>query len=117
MQEKSVWSCNEWDPLEDVIVGIVDGAVVPSWTDPAVRATTPSHADWFFKKYGGQLFPAEMIEAASKELDGLAALLTSLGVNVRRPNEQDFLFESTTKWWKSKGLYAAMPRDVFFSSW
>ena len=23
---------NEWDPLEEVIVGIVDGAMIPPWT-------------------------------------------------------------------------------------
>lgn len=27
-----VWSCNEWDPLEEVIVGRVEGATVPKFT-------------------------------------------------------------------------------------
>jgi glycine amidinotransferase len=107
-----VWSCNEWDPLEEVVVGVVDGAVVPKW-DSAVKAITPSHAEWFFKKYGGKSFPRKMIERAGEELDNLANVLTGLGVVVRRPDPMQFTKEYQTPWWKSRGLYAAMPRDVF----
>ncbi len=108
-----VWSCNEWDPLEEVIVGSVEGAIVPVWDDVAVQATTPSHAKWFFEKYGGQPFPQEMITKASEELEGLCKVLTDLGVTVHRPDTTDFSATYTTPWWSSKGLYAAMPRDIF----
>jgi glycine amidinotransferase len=108
-----VWSCNEWDPLEEVIVGNVEGATVPLWSDKALQATTPAHASWFFKKYGGKHFPRKMIDAASKELDNLSAVLSSLGVTVRRPRATDYNKTYATPWWKSKGLYSAMPRDVF----
>lgn len=111
-QKKQVWSCNEWDPLEEVIVGDVRGAIVPPWEDVALRATTPEHARWFFEKYGGQPFPEEMIEAAAKELDNLAKVLTDLGVVVKRSTPIDFSQTYKTPWWSSKGLYAAMPRDV-----
>ncbi len=107
-----VWSCNEWDPLEEVIVGIVDGAIVPLWEDAALRATTPTHASWFFEKYGGKPFPPEMIAAAAKELDNLVSVLESFNVKVRRPDKMDFSKTYHTPWWSSKGLYAAMPRDV-----
>ena len=111
-QKKSaVLSYNEWDPLEEVIVGVVEGAVVPVW-DAALQATTPPRGSSFFKKYGGKPFPREMIEKASKELDGLARVLTELGVVVRRPKPLDFSKPYKTPWWKSRGLYAAMPRDV-----
>ncbi|MGE5540915.1 MAG: amidinotransferase [Bacillota bacterium] len=107
-----VWSCNEWDPLEEVIVGIVDDATVPKW-DEAVEAITPDHAVWFFKKYGGKRFPGKMIEKAAYELNNLAKVLTDLGITVRRPEPMNFSKEYRTPWWKSKGLYAAMPRDVY----
>lgn len=107
-----VWSCDEWSPLEEVIVGTAKGATVPLWDDAGVRATTPSHASWFFKEYGGKPFPAEMVESAEKELDNLAEVLTSLGIIVHRPEDFDFSKEYETPWWKSRGLYAAMPRDV-----
>lgn len=109
--EKTVWSCNEWDPLEEVIVGTVKNAVVPAW-DHAVASTTPDHAKWFFDKYGGSPFPEEMIEKAEVELDNLAKVLTDMGVIVRRPNAIDFNTTFKTPWWEGKGLYAAMPRDV-----
>lgn len=107
----TVWSCNEWDPLEEVIVGVVEGATVPVW-DKVLQATTPDHAQWFFEKYGGQPFPDEMIAKASAELDGLVKVLKDLGVTVHRPEVTDFTVEYSTPWWNSKGLYAAMPRDV-----
>lgn len=106
-----VWSCNEWDPLEEVIVGTAKGAVVPVW-DAALQATTPAHAAWFFKEYGGKPFPAEMIEKAEAELENLVKVLEGLGVKVRRPDFTDYSKEYETPWWKSKGLYSAMPRDV-----
>jgi len=106
-----VWSCNEWDPLEEIIVGTVEGAIVPVWS-PALESTTPAHAKWFFEEHGGKTFPQEMIEKASVELDGLSKTLESLGVIVRRPEVLDFSKVVTTPWWSSKGLYAAMPRDV-----
>lgn len=109
---RPVWSCNEWDPLKEVIVGSVEGAIVPVF-DEAVRAITPEHAEWFFREYGGKPFPDEMIEKATVELDGLVKVLTELGVTVRRPESMDFSKEFQTPWWKSRGLYAAMPRDVF----
>lgn len=106
-----VHSYNEWDPLEEVIVGVVEGSIVPPW-DARTKATMPSHAAWFFKKYGGKPFPKKMIEKAAGELEGLVALFKSLGITVRRPAQMNFSKEYQTPWWKSRGLYAAMPRDV-----
>lgn len=106
-----VWSCNEWDPLEEIIVGTVENATVPVW-NPALASTTPKHAKWFFEKYGGQPFPADMIEKAMVELEGLANLLAELGVVVHRPTPLNFEKTYHTPWWESMGLYAAMPRDV-----
>lgn len=110
--EQAVWSCNEWDPLREVVVGVVDGATVPPY-DRAVEAIAPDHAVWFFKEFGGKPFPDEMIEKASQELNGLAKVMTELGITVRRPEPLDFTKEYETPWWKSRGLYAAMPRDIF----
>lgn len=110
-EDSVVHSYNEWDPLEEVIVGVVEGATVPPW-DAVTRATMPDHAAWFFQKYGGKPFPQEMIEKASIELENLVRVLEDLGITVRRPERIDFSVEYQTPWWKSRGLYAAMPRDV-----
>lgn len=109
--KKRVWSCNEWDPLEEVIVGSVKGAIVPTW-NKALGSSTPKHAKWFFDKFGGQPFPDQMIEKAEQELTGLQKTLESLDVLVHRPEPVDYSKTVTTPWWTSTGLYSAMPRDV-----
>jgi len=106
-----VSSYNEWDPLEEVIVGAVNNATVPAWNF-ITEAAMPAHASWFFKKNGGKYFPEELIERAAAELDGLATLLIENGITVRRPEKIDPLNTYRTPWWESSGLYAAMPRDV-----
>jgi len=106
-----VSSYNEWDPLEEVIVGAVNNATVPAWNF-ITKAAMPAHASWFFEKYGGKYFPEELIERAAAELDGLASLLIENGITVRRPEKVDPSSTYRTPWWESSGLYAAMPRDV-----
>lgn len=107
-----VSSFNEWDPLEEVVVGVVEGAAVPEW-HIKLEATMPEHAWDFFKEYGGQPFPEEMIEGAVKDLNALVAILKREGVVVKRPEQIDFAKPYKTLDWESVGgLYAAMPRDI-----
>lgn len=106
-----VSSFNEWDPLEEVIVGIVDGATVPP-SHIALKATLPEDQHDFFRKHAGQPFPPERIAAAKRELDGLVHLLEAEGVKVRRPVPVDQLKSFGAPGWTSTGLYAAMPRDL-----
>ncbi len=108
----AVQAFNEWDPLEEVVVGVVEGATIPEW-HIALEATMPEHAWGFFKEHGGKPFPAEMIEKAAKDLDALVNILKREGVTVQRPDRVNFAKPFNTLDWKSAGgLYAAMPRDV-----
>lgn len=103
---------NEWDPLEEVIVGVVDGACVPEW-HVTLQATMPENMWDFYKKNGGKPFPAEQIEAAKQDLAEFVHILEAEGVTVKRPDTIDHAREfSTLKWQCKGGLYAAMPRDV-----
>jgi glycine amidinotransferase len=107
-----VSSHNEWDPLEEVIVGVIDGAAVPRW-DVAVGATMPARHREFFEHNAGGRFPEEFTRAAAGELDGLAAVLSELGVHVVRPAAVDHGRPFATPDWHSPGgLYSAMPRDL-----
>lgn len=107
-----VCSYNEWDPLEEVIVGVVEGATIPSY-DLTVRAAVPSNQREFFEKFPGNPFPKPLIEAASRELEEFSHILEEEGVIVRRParleNNKPF---STPNWESLGGLYQAMPRDL-----
>ncbi len=107
-----VCSYNEWDPLEEVIVGIADGACVPAW-HVALKATMPRGYWPTFAAEGGKPFPREIIDAANRDLDGLVHILEAEGVTVRRPEPVDFSRPFSTPDWQSpSGLYAAMPRDI-----
>jgi len=104
-------SYNEWDPLKEVIVGCVEGAVVPK-LEPALLTNTSPQNLWFFQKYGGQPFPQELVEAASKELNEFCQVLEAEGVTVRRPDRIDFSQTYKTPDFEASGFYATMPRDV-----
>jgi glycine amidinotransferase len=107
-----VLSYNEWDPLEEVIVGRIDGASVPEW-DVALASTMPARSEQFFRQNAGGRFPEEFISQASRELDDFASILTQAGIRVVRPAPADYRqpFE-TPNWRSSGGLYGAMPRDL-----
>lgn len=105
-------SHNEWDPLEEVIVGHVEGAMVPTW-DVNIEATTPRPSWPFIREMGGQPFPEELIDLARQELDDFVAILEGEGILVRRPAVVDYSKTFATPDWQSPaGLYAAMPRDL-----
>src|SRR5689334_20411895 len=111
MTASVVCSHNEWDPLEEVVVGVIDGACVPPWNG-MLAVTMPSDQKRFFLDRQGQPFPAERIAAARRDLEELVHILEAEGVTVRRPEPLDFSRRHATPEWESTGLYAAMPRDL-----
>lgn len=106
-----VSSYNEWDPLEEVVVGVVDGAAVPPW-HVTLQATVPASQQSFFQRSGGRPFPQERIQAARRDLERFVDILEAEGVTVMRPDAADFSKPYSTPEWDSTGLYAAMPRDL-----
>lgn len=104
-------SFNEWDPLEEVIVGVVDGASFPSW-HIALEPVLPSDQHEVFRRNAGKPFPAEHIAAANKDLEEFVHILEGEGVRVRRPIALDQQQSFSGPGWTSTGLYTAMPRDV-----
>jgi glycine amidinotransferase len=110
--DSPVCSYTEWDALEEVIVGIVDGAVIPPW-HVCLEATMPEDQLWRFQNQASRPFPSETVALARKELDNFALCLEREGVTVRRPDPRDFSRSyATPDWWSPCGLYAAMPRDL-----
>lgn len=104
-------SFNEWDLLEEVIVGRVEGAAVPAW-HPTLKATMPKEQWDFFREQGGKPFPPELIAAADAELTEFVHILEAEGVCVRRSDPLNYAQSFKTLDWESPvGLYAAMPRD------
>ena len=105
-------SYNEWDPLEEVIVGVLSGATVPEW-HVQLESTMPKKYWDFYMNNGGKPFPKEQLEAGKKDLEEFSNILKSEGITVKRPDKIDFSKPYSTLDWNCKGgLYAAMPRDV-----
>ncbi|KZW99551.1 amidinotransferase [Pseudoalteromonas luteoviolacea] len=104
-------SHNEWDPLEEVIVGRIDEMLIPEWS-VCIESTMPEIGWDLYKEKGGTLFPEEMLYKAKEELDNFANILAGNGLTVVRPDsiQQNRPF-STPDWHAQGSLYSAMPRD------
>ena len=106
-----VCSHNEWDPLEEIIVGHPVGAHIPPFT-VEVKANTYEKYWSFYQKNERQSFPSEFVRKATEEIDEFCRILEHEGVTVRRPDKFDFGKEYSTPDFTSTGMYAAMPRDI-----
>ena len=107
-----VRSFNEWDPLEEVIVGSLEGAVMPP-SHITVTRTIPPLAAQLYRLFGGHRYPRIMVDAARRELEGFVKLLQAEGITVKRPDTMDFTVRARTPFWNSKGYCVACPRDGF----
>ncbi|ARI54731.1 MULTISPECIES: amidinotransferase [Streptomyces] len=103
-------SHNEWDPLEEIIVGRLDDATIPS-SHPVVSCNIPPWAARFQGLAAGYRYPRRLIEPAQEELDGFVSLLTSLGITVTRPDAVDHRQRFATPGWTSRGFCNTCPRD------
>jgi len=115
--EPVVNSFNEWDPLEEVIVGILEGAVDLPW-EIGLHAVTPTEdlerGRTFALQRGGQTIDRWRRSAAQKELDEFVNILEGEGVTVRRPDPLDHSRpHGTPDWISPGGNCQANPRDVF----
>lgn len=109
---------NEWDRLEEVIVGAADFACLPQYEyaeDYCCEDVTDVAA--FLKLMGvqpdGQYDPKRIV-AATKALNNLAAFFESEGVTVRRPTPIAFNAPNVTPGWSVRsGFNCCHPRDIF----
>ncbi len=104
---------NEWDPLEEIIVGVVEGATVPPW-EPVTPAVV-HHQELldFYRQNGGRPWPQELLDAAQKDVAEFVHILEAEGVTVRRPAPYDTARPFSTPDFESRSSCGAlMPRDV-----
>ncbi|MBP0018883.1 MAG: amidinotransferase [Cyanobacteria bacterium SBLK] len=110
-----VSSYNEWDFLEEVIVGNVQGAIYP-YLDIINKWTFPQEDLKTIEKIfiPGTYYPEELVAAAEKDLNGFIHILESEGVTVRQVTPLDCSKPYSTPAWEIQGGFcAANPRDVF----
>ncbi|MFN9692864.1 MAG: hypothetical protein ACK52U_13010 [Synechococcaceae cyanobacterium] len=111
-----VSSHNEWDPLEEVIIGSLDGAMFPAWNTINVATVPPG--EWLkaeaYVGGGGSPYPPELVQAARLELAEFIHILEMEGVRVRRLEPATYAAPfATPDWQVSSGFCAANPRDPF----
>jgi glycine amidinotransferase len=104
---------NEWDPLEEIVVGIVEDALIPPW-ETITPAVVHDKTQWpFFQTEGGTRWPAEMLKKAEADIEAFVHTLEAEGVSVRRPER--FAWDQPVAapgWSLPSSCYALMPRDV-----
>ena len=94
-------SCNEWDPLEAIVVGSATNANWPM-TDP-VFAEEARTSLWTKTPAPSGPVPQFIIDEANRELDILSEIIVRYGATVYRPRPMDFV--------ERKGMYNYCPRD------
>ena len=94
-------SCNEWDPLEAIVVGSATNANWPM-TD-LVFAEEARTSLWTKTPAPSGPVPQLIVDEANRELDILAETIVRYGATVYRPRPMDFV--------ERKGMYNYCPRD------
>lgn len=104
-----VWSCNEWDPLEEVIVGNPLNARYPT-ADPSTQLSEFPDRDLSEIPRGP--FPEQVIEETEEDLESFVKVLQDAGAVVRRPATWPHDAPFSTNAWTAQGYYNYCPRDV-----
>jgi N-dimethylarginine dimethylaminohydrolase len=104
-----VWSCNEWDPLEEVLVGNPLNARFPT-ADLSTRLA--EFPDRSLEQIPKGPFPQQIIEETEEDLNAFVAVLEELGVTVKRPETWPHEARFSTINWESEGYYNYCPRDI-----
>jgi N-dimethylarginine dimethylaminohydrolase len=104
-----VWSCNEWDPLEEVVVGNPLRARFPT-ADPSTQLTEfPGRP---LEKIPQGPFPQWIIDETEEDLNIFVDVLEKAGVTVKRPETWPHEAKFSTIHWESEGYYNYCPRDI-----
>jgi len=112
--ECPVNSNNEWDLLEEVIVGSPAGACASFW-DPIDKMIYTREEIAEIEKYVSlyRPYPDHYIQSACKALNNFVHILEAEGVSVNRVDEVDYSREFGNPFWKTpSGFCAANPRDT-----
>jgi N-dimethylarginine dimethylaminohydrolase len=104
-----VWSCNEWDQLEEVIVGNPLQARFPTPDRSTQLAEFPDRS---LAEIPRGPFPQQIIEETEEDLNEFVRILSGLGVIVKRPETWPHEATFSTIHWQSHGYYNYCPRDI-----
>ena len=104
-----VWSCNEWDPLEEVIVGNPLRARFPT---PDRSTQVAEFSDRSLDAIPRGPFPQKIIEETEEDLNEFISFLETLGITVKRPMTWPHEAKFSSIHWQAEGYYNYCPRDI-----
>ena len=102
-------SHNEWDVLQEVVVGSAFGARRPKLTRDQLLIEYPGVTNLAALEIGQ--FSDRIIEETEEDLNDFVCALQKLGIKVRRPQEIDHSNNFGTGDWSTNGFYRYCPRD------
>lgn len=105
-----VWSCNEWDPLREVIIGNIRNARFPN---PDKSSHIGEWAGRPFDTIPSGPIPQSVVDETEEDLDVFATSLRRLGIVVKGPDDWPHDLEFSTPFWTTRGFYNYCPRDIF----
>ena len=105
----TVWSCTEWDPLEEVIVGNPLNARYPTPDRSTQVAEFSRHS---LADIPRGPFPRRIIEETEEDLSRFVDVLLQSGAKVKRPETWSHDLAFSTIHWQAQGFYNYCPRDV-----
>lgn len=106
-----VSSHNEWDPLEEIIVGSARLANIPPRDISMRNFTHPNGADARPEDTPPGPVADWIVEETEEDIDGFVAVLEDFGATVRRPAPYDNTRPYATPEWQAEGFHSIMPRD------
>ncbi|CAH8828496.1 unnamed protein product [Trichobilharzia szidati] len=112
--QSPVNSWNEWDPLEEIIVGTPEYATVPHLLPEVKPCAAVNKHDFYIKnggKYWADVIPKEHWQLLCKQVEEFVKILELEGIKVVRPDPVDHKKSYKILDFESQGFYAAMPRD------
>lgn len=97
---------NEWDTLEEIIVGIVQGAQTPV-VDKGLMVIQSD-----MEKIVSGPYSDRVIKETEEDLEKLVELFQGMNIKVRRPKNIDHSKIYSSPDWQSDGMYNYCPRDI-----
>jgi glycine amidinotransferase/scyllo-inosamine-4-phosphate amidinotransferase 1 len=104
---------NEWDPLEEIIVGSAENAFMPS-VDQGFKVIQGAATDLFHQLHKG-VFPQQIVEETEEDIQVFTEVLESLGIVVKRPKPIKLEGTFKTLDWEAEHYFSYCPRDILLA--
>jgi len=104
---------NDWDELEEIIVGTATSCNIPEPNISIMKCQFPEYEEEYIKSVTG-CYPKQIIDEQNEDLEILSNTLKSLGVKVYRPDTTYADAEIKSPTWRGKNWQYYSPRDLTF---